>query len=164
MVDKKRMFAFPSDERALIRFLPDVHLEHFINMKPEDTYPKIDLQRECIDSTVDGVRVNLESGENPFSPYPFSSLYSYGQVQAMNALRQNLNVLEIKTKRVAIPKRKKKSWLRYTSNKKWSRKFVPKYVRVAGAVKVLSIGGDFIQKLRNIVKDSNLVHGRMSGA
>lgn len=90
--------------------------------------------------------------QKAFAPFPVSSMYSYDQMNAMNRLRQRLNVnaIEIKYERVPTPIRKKKSWLRYSSNKKWARSFKIRYRRAVGEIKTLTISKEFSDKLKRL--------------
>lgn len=89
---------------------------------------------------------------NPFEPFPYSSAYSFEQMAANQKLRMAVNAIEILTKTIPIPKRKKKSWLRYTSNKKWNRKLTPKVIRVVGSKKVLMLPHSLFEKLKELSK------------
>lgn len=136
------VLAYPD---AKIMFLPtqDIHFNSVIER--EVVY----MNPDAISST----RNRNNSDLNPFEPFPSSSMYSFEQMGAMQKMRSLVNAVTITTKQVPIPKRKKKSWLRRTSNKKWNRKFTPQFIRVAnGPKKVLSLSPALFEKLKELSK------------
>jgi hypothetical protein len=97
---------------------------------------------------------------NPFNPFPSSFEHTMEEMNALTLMRARLrsmiDVVEIRMEAVPIPVRKKKSWLRYTSNKKWSRNFAKRLQRVVDPreVKVLSLPKELMDKI-NALASSN---------
>lgn len=144
MTRKTKVFEARIDEpNARVRFLttPDIHFSLFD--KTSDLQESIDKIRSTLN----------ESKVNPFEPFPFASLYPFEQLGAMRKIRSLVNAVTVKTKQLPFSKRKKKSWLRYTSNKKWNRKFTPQFIRVVnGPTKVLSLSPALFAKLKQLSK------------
>lgn len=158
-----QLHQIPKDATATVRFLPDSDEDRvlFSQMKISQVHMQHEIPQHRGDSLMsirgaDGrIAIDIEahphrSFEEAFSPFPISSQHSYEGMQAMNRVRQmcTVNAIEIKYKSAPIPKRKKKSWLRYTSNKKWARRFPKRLIRQIGYPKVLSLPKDFLDKVK----------------
>lgn len=68
--------------------------------------------------------------------------------QYESKMRALVNAFEIIQVREAIPVRKKKSWMRYTSQKKWANRFSKRFIKEFSATpKVLSITDDVLKRI-----------------
>lgn len=147
----KSLESILADPDAKIVFLPtqDIHytdMRHIIDAPEDGSIPKIPTECCC-----DTLKSNSNSNSNPFEPFPFTSLYSFEQMGAMRKMRTLVNAVTITKKQIPFPKRKKKSWLRHTSNKKWNRKFTPQFIRVVNSPKkVLLLSPALFEKLKQL--------------
>jgi hypothetical protein len=100
-----------------------------------------------------------------FAPFPVTFENPYGAMQAMNKVRQmvRVNAIEIGWQREPIPVRKKKSWLRYSSSKKWARKFPKRLMRKPSCVKVLELPKSLLDKIQQLQAEHPLDAAFMDG-
>lgn len=127
------MFDVPKD--AKIRFLPDQPEMNFF-LTPNGIGMAIDIEADSfLKSTI------------PFSSKRLPIEYDERSVALINALRKKRAHVK-----VDAPVRKKKSWLRYTSTKKWARKFKSQRVVQSAERVVLQVPSSLYKKIKQLSK------------
>lgn len=147
---KKSAFDFinlPIDAKLKVRFLDEaVPAKYFVQAR-DPKNPSLAEPDDLIEATVHAF--NSLSKEKTAEEIERDLRSAFPSPLPPAKLRSMLNAVKIEKFAIEVPKRKKKSWMRLCSQKKWARSF-PKRFRYERTPIVVAMSSETKQKLADL--------------